>query len=78
MKVLVVGAGITGATMAERFASAGHDVIVFESREHVGGNCYDEKRNGIWVHPYGPHIFHTDNERVWEYCNRFTKFNDYK
>ena len=59
-KILIVGAGITGITLAERFASKGSKVLLIEKRDHVGGNCYDcENNDGILIHKYGPHIFHT-------------------
>lgn len=74
---LVVGAGLCGATFANRMHEAGRSVLVIDKREHIGGNCYTEKQHGIDVHKYGPHIFHTSNSRVWEYVNRFTEFNNF-
>ncbi len=75
----IVGAGFTGAVLARELAEAGFDVEVFESRPHVAGNCHTERdaETGVMVHKYGPHIFHTDNERVWQYLNRFTRFMPY-
>lgn len=77
--VLVVGAGITGITIAERLANKGLTVLLIESRNHIGGNCYDEyDKFGILIHPYGPHIFHTDNAEVVEYLSHFTDWRPYE
>lgn len=80
MKFAIVGAGFSGSVIAQELASAGHEIELFETREHVAGNCYSERdvETGIIIHKYGPHIFHTDNEEVWEYVNRFTKFMPYE
>jgi UDP-galactopyranose mutase len=75
MKVAVVGAGLAGATAAVLLREAGHWVEVFETRTHLGGNCYDEWDRGVLVHRYGPHGFHTSNEQVWSFLNRFTRFH---
>jgi len=76
--IVIIGAGISGCVFAERFASIGKTVLVLEKRDHIGGNCYDYKNNnGITIHKYGPHIFHTNNEDVWKYVNKFTTFNGY-
>ena len=78
-KILVIGVGITGITLAERFASAGNKVFIIEKRRHIGGNCYDFKNKaGILVHKYGPHIFHTNYEEVWDYLSEFTNWIPYK
>lgn len=74
MKIGVIGAGLAGATSAVLLRDAGHEVEVFEVREHLGGNCYDEWKNGILVHAYGPHGFHTDKEEIWRFVNRFSGF----
>lgn len=74
---LVVGCGMFGAVFARRAAERGKRVLVIDKREHVAGNCYTERIAGIEVHRYGPHIFHTDNERVWRFVNRFVEFNHY-
>ncbi|MEN3539516.1 UDP-galactopyranose mutase [Microbispora sp. ZYX-F-249] len=77
----VVGAGVFGLTVAERCAREfGLRVAVLERRDHIGGNAYSEiePRTGIEVHRYGSHLFHTSNERVWEYVNRFTAFTGYR
>ncbi len=72
----VAGAGFSGAVIAHELARAGHTVDVFEPRSHVAGNCHTERDadSGILLHRYGPHIFHTDNERVWNYVRRFDEF----
>jgi UDP-galactopyranose mutase len=76
---LVVGAGFAGAVAAERLAVAGYRVLVIDSREHIGGNAYDRvDESGVLVHPYGPHIFHTNSERIAEYLSRFTEWRPYE
>lgn len=72
---LVVGAGLYGAVFARRAADAGRRVLVIEKRNHIGGNVFTEKVEGIDVHKYGAHIFHTNDQVVWEYVNRFAHFN---
>lgn len=73
--ILVVGAGISGATAARLLAEAGHAVTIIDQRSHIGGNCYDHwDENGICVHDYGTHIFHTDNRNVWDFISRFTQW----
>lgn len=79
--LIVVGSGFFGLTVAEQTASElGKRVLVVEKRSHIGGNAYSENEpeTGIEVHKYGAHLFHTSNERVWEYVNRFTEFTDYQ
>lgn len=78
--VLIVGAGLWGAVMAERVASLGRSVLVLDKRNHTGGNCYScvDARTGIEQHLYGAHIFHTANAPVWMYMNRFTTFTGYR
>lgn len=80
MDLLVVGAGLFGLTVAERAASAGLDVVVVDRRDHLGGNAHSsvDEATGIEVHRYGSHIFHTSNERVWDYVTRFTAFTGYR
>jgi len=78
---VVVGSGFSGAVIAERIASQlGQKVLVIEKRDHIGGNCYSEvdSATGIEYHRYGTHIFHTSNERVWNYIRRFTSLNTYR
>lgn len=72
---LVVGAGLYGATVARELTDAGHSVLVIDKRPHIAGNVYTEKTEGINVHIYGAHIFHTNNKQVWDYVNRFSVFN---
>ena len=74
---LVVGAGLFGAVFARQAADAGKRVLVIDKREHIGGNIYTEAVEGIQVHKYGAHIFHTNNKTVWQYVNRFAEFNRY-
>lgn len=77
--IAIVGAGFSGAVIAHQLANAGYTVEVFEARSHVGGNCHAERdaQTGVMVHVYGPHIFHTDNERAWQFVNRFGEFKPY-
>ncbi len=72
---LIVGSGLYGAVVAQQAKQAGKSVLVVEKRNHVGGNVYTEKVEGIHVHVYGAHIFHTNDRKVWEYVNRFVEFN---
>jgi UDP-galactopyranose mutase len=75
MRIAIVGSGLAGCTAAVLLRDFGHEVEVFEQRNHVGGNCYDEWDRGVLVHRYGPHGFHTDKEDVWFFLNRFTRFH---
>lgn len=72
---LIVGAGLYGAVFAQQATAAGKKVIVIDRRDHVAGNIYTKEMEGIQVHIYGAHIFHTNNHRVWNYVNRFATFN---
>lgn len=75
---IIVGAGIAGAVTARKLAENGKKVLIIEKRNHIGGNCYDYvDDNGILIHKYGPHIFHTNSDEVYEYLSRFTKWYDY-
>lgn len=79
--LIVVGSGLFGLTIAERVATQlGFHVLVIERRGHLGGNAYSyiDEATGIEVHKYGSHLFHTSNERVWNYVRQFTEFNDYQ
>ena len=79
LRVAVVGAGFSGAVVARELAEAGHVIEVYESRDHVAGNCHTVRHDtGVMVHVYGPHIFHTQHERVWEYVQRFATFKPYR
>jgi len=74
----IVGAGFSGAVVARQLAEAGHRAVVFDSRPHVAGNCHTVRHvDGPMVHVYGPHIFHTQHKRVWEYINRFGEMVPY-
>lgn len=79
MRVLCVGAGFSGAVIANVLARQGYYIDVVDSREHIAGNCYSERdaSSGVMVHRYGPHIFHTDSTEVWEYVTKFSEFVPY-
>ena len=72
---LVVGSGLFGAVFAHEAKAHGKRVLVVEKRPHIGGNVYTEKQEGIHVHMYGAHIFHTNNRKVWDYITQFAEFN---
>lgn len=74
---LIVGAGLAGAVFARIMTDRGYKCLVIDKRDHIAGNVYSKEIEGIEVHQYGPHIFHTDNERVWEFMNRFAEFNHF-
>ena len=74
---LIVGAGLYGATFANRAHSLGKRCLVVDRRGHAGGNCYSYEAEGIQVHRYGPHIFHTSDRSVWDYVNQFAEFNNF-
>lgn len=74
---LIVGAGLFGATIANRAKAQGKKVLVIDKRPHIAGNVYTEAQAGIQVHKYGAHIFHTDYKDVWDYVNSFVEFNRY-
>lgn len=74
---LVVGAGLYGAVFAHEMEKRGKDCLVIEKRDHIAGNIYTKEVNGIQVHEYGAHIFHTSDKEVWNYVNRFAEFNHY-
>ena len=79
MRILIVGAGLSGSVIARELAEDGHAVEVIDQRDHVAGNAYDYvNRHGIRVHKYGPHLFHTSNEEVWNYLSHFTNWLPYK
>ena len=77
MKANIIGCGLSGITSAIILKQKGYDVEIFDSRDHIGGNCYDHKINNITVHQYGPHIFHTNDDEVWSFLNQYTTFNNY-
>lgn len=77
--IVIIGAGISGSVLAERYASIGKKVLVIEKRDHIAGNCYDYiDENGILVSKYGAHLFHTNEEDVWEYVNQFSDWYDWE
>ena len=76
--VVVVGSGVYGLTVARLAAEAGYKVLIIEKRAHIGGNAWSEidPKTGVEIHKYGSHLFHTSNEKVWDFVNRFASFND--
>ena len=74
---LIVGAGLYGAAFAEQAKRAGKRCLILEKRNHIAGNTHTEEIEGIQVHQYGAHIFHTNDKRIWDYVNRFAEFNRY-
>lgn len=76
--VIIAGAGFAGATAANRLAEKGKKVLLVDKRDHIGGNAYDLQKDGILVHQYGPHIFHTSNKVVFDYLSRFTSWYPYE
>ena len=79
MRFAIVGAGFSGAVVARELVEAGHSADVFDTRDHVAGNCHTARHEtGVMVHTYGPHIFHTQHEHVWLYINRFGEMMPYR
>ncbi len=80
LKLLMVGAGLSGAVIGRMMAEKGHEVTILDARDHIAGNCHTTRDDdtGVMVHIYGPHIFHTDDAEVWDYVNRFETFMPYK
>lgn len=77
--ILIVGAGFSGSVVAERLASHGLQVLLLDKRAHIGGNAWDtHDAHGVLIHPYGPHIFHTNGERIANYLSRFTEWRPYE
>jgi UDP-galactopyranose mutase len=74
---IIVGSGFFGSIFAYELKKRGFSVLVLEKRNHIGGNCYTNKKDDINIHEYGPHIFHTSNEEVWGWINQFTEFNNF-
>jgi len=74
---LIVGSGLYGSVFAYEATKAGKKCLVLEKKEHIGGNIYTKNINGINVHEYGPHIFHTSNKKIWDYVNQFATFNNF-
>jgi UDP-galactopyranose mutase len=75
MKAVIVGAGLSGLTFGILLKEKGYDVEIFECRDHIGGHCHDEKVGDVIVQQYGPHSFHTDNEDIWNFVNRYSEFH---
>lgn len=76
---VIVGAGFAGSVLARQLASVGKQVLLVERRAHLGGNCYDSyDRNGVLIHKYGPHLFHTSNKEVFDYLGQFTEWHEYQ
>jgi len=79
VRFAIVGAGFSGAVVARELAEAGHSIVVFDARDHVAGNCFTARHaTGVMVHTYGPHIFHTQHEHVWQYINKFGEMMPYQ
>jgi len=74
---LIVGSGLFGSVFANKMSEQGAKCLVLDKRNHIGGNCYTKKNENIDVHVYGPHIFHTNSERIWNYINKFSTFNNF-
>jgi UDP-galactopyranose mutase len=75
---LIIGSGWYGAVCARELTNKGYKCLVIEKRDHIGGNCYTEKKEGINVHKYGAHIFHTSDKYIWDYVKGFADFNNYR
>ena len=76
--IVVVGSGLSGVVIAERFSSLQNKkILIIDKRDHIGGNCYDyyDNQTGILMSKYGPHLFHTNDEEVFRYINKFSKWN---
>ena len=78
MRVLIVGCGLYGTTVARKLAEVGISPHIIDKRNHIAGNCYSEKINNIHVHKYGPHAFHTNSKKIWEFVTNYAEFNSFK
>lgn len=79
MKVLIIGAGFAGSVCARELAEVGHQICLIDRRDHIGGNAYDLKdEHGLLIHQYGPHIFHTNSERIFNYLSKYTEWYQYE
>jgi len=77
--ILIIGAGFSGAVIARELAEAGFKIVIIDKRNHIGGNAFDYlDENGIRIHKYGPHIFHTNSKDVFEWLSRYTEWVPYK
>ena len=75
---LIIGSGFFGSVFAREATDKGYKCLVIDKRDHIAGNCYTDNVGGIDVHKYGPHIFHTNNKRIWDYVNRFSNFDQFE
>ena len=75
---LIVGSGLFGSVFAREATDRGYKCLVIDKRDHIGGNCYTENVDGIDIHKYGPHIFHTSAKKIWDYVNRFAEFEQFE
>ena len=77
---IIVGSGFAGTVLAERIANElNKKILIIEKRDHIGGNCFDYyNKYGVLIHKYGPHIFHTNYENVWEYLSKFTEWRNFQ
>jgi UDP-galactopyranose mutase len=78
MRAKIIGCGLSGVVSAIILKERGYSVEIFDSRNHIAGNCYDQKKDDVTVHQYGAHIFHTNDDDVWNFLNRYTSFNSYE
>lgn len=74
---LIIGSGLFGSVFAREMTDKGARCLIIDKRNHIGGNCYTEDKDGIFVHKYGPHIFHTNSDKIWNYMNKWTSFNNF-
>jgi len=74
---IIVGSGFFGSICARKLTDNGYKCLVIENRNHIGGNCYTEKKDNINIHTYGPHIFHTSDKEIWDWVNQYVKFNNF-
>ena len=74
---LIIGSGLFGSICARELTDKGYSCCVIDKRNHIGGNCYTENKEGINIHTYGPHIFHTSDKKIWDYINQYAKFNNF-
>jgi UDP-galactopyranose mutase len=74
---IIIGSGLFGSICAYELTKKGYKCLVLEKRDHIGGNCYTENKDNIHIHTYGPHIFHTSNENIWNWINQFVSFNNF-
>ncbi len=72
---IIVGAGLFGSVFAREAKNKGLKCLIIDKRDHIGGNCFTEHKDGIDIHKYGPHIFHTNSKEIWDYVNQFAEFN---